>query len=65
MFRICPIRIEIITGSHIFILLLPQVVTLCLGGQYQDIQTAPLIAKSVLVKNQIIEQITYTNKPLV
>jgi hypothetical protein len=25
----CPIRIEIITGSHIFILSLPQVVTLC------------------------------------
>ena len=30
MFRNCPIRIEIITGSHIFILLLPRVVTLCL-----------------------------------
>jgi hypothetical protein len=26
----CPIRIEIITGSHIFILFLPRVVTLCL-----------------------------------
>jgi hypothetical protein len=30
MFRNCPIRIEIITGSHIFILFLPRVVTLCL-----------------------------------
>jgi hypothetical protein len=30
MFRNCPIRIEIITGSHIFILFLPWVVTLCL-----------------------------------
>jgi hypothetical protein len=30
MFRNCPIRIEIITGSHIFILFLPQGVTLCL-----------------------------------
>jgi hypothetical protein len=30
MFRNCPIRIEIITCSHIFILLLPRVVTLCL-----------------------------------
>jgi hypothetical protein len=29
-FRNCPIRIEIITGSHIFILFLPRVVTLCL-----------------------------------
>ena len=28
--RNCPIRIEIITGSHIFILFLPRVVTLCL-----------------------------------
>jgi hypothetical protein len=30
MFCNCPIRIEIITGSHIFILFLPRVVTLCL-----------------------------------
>jgi hypothetical protein len=30
MFRNCSIRIEIITGSHIFILFLPRVVTLCL-----------------------------------
>ena len=30
MFRNCPIRIEIITGSHIFILFLPRIVTLCL-----------------------------------
>jgi hypothetical protein len=30
MLRNCPIRIEIITGSHIFILFLPRVVTLCL-----------------------------------
>jgi hypothetical protein len=30
MFRNCPIRIEIITGSHVFILFLPRVVTLCL-----------------------------------
>jgi hypothetical protein len=30
MFRNCPIRIKIITGSHIFILFLPRVVTLCL-----------------------------------
>ena len=30
MFRNCPIRIEIITGSYIFILFLPQDVTLCL-----------------------------------
>jgi hypothetical protein len=30
MFRNCPIRIEIITSSHIFILFLPRVVTLCL-----------------------------------
>jgi hypothetical protein len=30
MFRNCPIRIEIITGSLIFILFLPRVVTLCL-----------------------------------
>jgi hypothetical protein len=30
MFRNCPIRIEIITGNHIFILFLPQVGTLCL-----------------------------------
>ena len=30
MFRNCPIRIEIITDSHIFILFLPRVVTLCL-----------------------------------
>jgi hypothetical protein len=30
MFRNCPIRIEIITVSHIFILFLPRVVTLCL-----------------------------------
>ena len=30
MFRNCPIRIEIITGSHIFILFLPLVVTVCL-----------------------------------
>jgi hypothetical protein len=30
MFRNCPIRIKIITSSHIFILFLPQVVTLCL-----------------------------------
>ena len=30
MFSNCPIRIEIITGSHIFILFLPLVVTLCL-----------------------------------
>jgi hypothetical protein len=30
IFRNCPIRIEIITGSHIFILFLPRVVTLCL-----------------------------------
>jgi hypothetical protein len=30
MFHNCPIRIEIITGSHIFILFLPRVVTLCL-----------------------------------
>ena len=30
MFRNFPIRIEIITGSHIFILFLPRVVTLCL-----------------------------------
>jgi hypothetical protein len=30
MFRNCPIRIEIITGSYIFILFLPRVVTLCL-----------------------------------
>jgi hypothetical protein len=30
MFRNCPIRIEIITGSHIFIFLLPRVVTVCL-----------------------------------
>jgi hypothetical protein len=30
MFRKCPIRIEIITSSHIFILFLPRVVTLCL-----------------------------------
>ena len=29
MFRNCPIRIEIITGSHIFILFLPRVGTLC------------------------------------
>jgi hypothetical protein len=29
MFRKCPIRIEIITGSHIFILFLPRVGTLC------------------------------------
>jgi hypothetical protein len=29
VFRNCPIRIEIITGSHIFILFLPRVVTLC------------------------------------
>jgi hypothetical protein len=28
-FRNCPIRIEIITGIHIFILFLPGVVTLC------------------------------------
>jgi hypothetical protein len=30
MFRNFPIRIEIITGSHIFILFLPRVVSLCL-----------------------------------
>jgi hypothetical protein len=30
MFRNCPIRIKIITGSHIFILFLPRIVTLCL-----------------------------------
>ena len=30
MFRNCPIRIEIITSSHIFILFLPRVVNLCL-----------------------------------
>jgi hypothetical protein len=30
MFHNCPIRIEIINGSHIFILFLPRVVTLCL-----------------------------------
>ena len=30
MFRNCPIRIKIITGSHIFTLFLPRVVTLCL-----------------------------------
>ena len=30
IFRNCPIRIEIITGSHIFILFLPRVVILCL-----------------------------------
>ena len=30
IFRNCPIRIEIITGSHIFILFLPRVVTLFL-----------------------------------
>jgi hypothetical protein len=30
MYCNCPIRIEIITGSHIFILFLPWVVTLCL-----------------------------------
>jgi hypothetical protein len=30
MFSNCPIRIEIITGSHMFILFLPLVVTLCL-----------------------------------
>ena len=30
MFRNCPIRIKIITDSHIFILFLPRVVTLCL-----------------------------------
>jgi hypothetical protein len=29
-FRNCPIRIEIITDSHIFTLFLPRVVTLCL-----------------------------------
>ena len=29
MFRNCPLRIEIITGSHIFILFLPRVGTLC------------------------------------
>jgi hypothetical protein len=29
MFRNCPIRIEIITDSHIFILVLPRVDTLC------------------------------------
>ena len=29
-FRNCPIRIKIITGSHIFILFLPRVVALCL-----------------------------------
>jgi len=28
-YRDCPIRIEIITGSHIFILFLPRVGTLC------------------------------------
>ena len=30
IFHNCPIRIEIITGSHIFILFLQRVVTLCL-----------------------------------
>ena len=31
IFRNCPIRMEIITGSHIFILFLPQVVTTARG----------------------------------
>ena len=47
MFHNCPIRIEIITGSHIFILFLPRVVTLCLHftprGKIFGIECQPVV----------------------
>ena len=42
MFRNCPIRIEIITGSHMFILILPRVVTLDISPFYPSL---PLVVK--------------------
>jgi hypothetical protein len=42
MFRNCPLRIEIITGSHIFILFLPRVVTTVRGKNF-GIKCQPVV----------------------